>query len=149
MGGVFLPSLGTWKKADLRIEAASNKDFSGGGNAVWYRHEASNEGYAHRYRGQVLGHHMGTEARDLFVEAHYFLLPSSYLEVNADYTERFFPGPATEEAGRVSAGMIAWLTRNLRMQGSIAYEKVKNEAGSAGADTRDASLQMSLAYQYR
>jgi len=35
---------------------------------------------------------MGTDAKDLFLEARLFLIPSSYLELSYDQTERSFPG---------------------------------------------------------
>lgn len=149
LGGIFFPSIGTLNKADFRIEVADNYDFSPGVRGVWYRHGASNEGYAHRYRGQILGHHMGTDARDLFLEAHYFLLSSSYLEMNLDLTERFFPGPERENTKRIGIAFVGWLTRNLRGEGRLAFERVSNEGGTTGNDSRDASIQVSLAYQYR
>src|SRR3990170_2384264 len=95
MGGVFLPSIGAMKKADLRIEFADNLDFNSQRHhpGVWYQHGQ----YPHRYRGQILGHHMGTDARDLFIETHYFFLPTSYLELNADITQRDFPGSERED----------------------------------------------------
>lgn len=145
MGGIFFPSIGTLKKTDLRIEFADNIDFSPGVKGVWYRHSA----YPHIYRGRILGHHMGTDARDLFVEAHYFLLPSSYLETNLDLTERSFPGPAKEKAWRWTAAFVGWLTPRLRGEGRFAFERVSDEGGISGSDSRDTSIQMSLAYQYR
>src|SRR3990172_4576422 len=97
----------------------------------------------------VLGHHMGTDARGLFLEAHYFLLPSSYLEANVDFTQRDFPGPEREETWRVSGAIVAWLTKNLRAEGRLAFESVSNENGVAGKDETDAVLQAALSYQYR
>jgi hypothetical protein len=145
MGGIFLPSIGATRKADLRIEFADNIDFSPGNPGVWYRHGQ----YPHIYRSQILGHHMGTDARDLFLEAHYFLLPSSYLEANIDFTQRDFPGPEREETWRVSGAIVAWLTKNLRAEGRLAFESVSNENGVAGKDETDAVLQAALSYQYR
>jgi hypothetical protein len=145
MGGIFFPSIGTLKKADLRIEFADNIDFSPAVKGVWYRHSV----YPHSYRGQILGHPMGTDARDLFIEAHYFLLPATYLETNLDLTERSFPGPAKESSWRWTAAFVGWLTRNLRGEGRLAIERVSNDGGISGSDSRDTSVQVSLAYQYR
>jgi hypothetical protein len=145
MGGVFLPSIGAMKKADLRIEFADNIDFSPGNPGVWYRHGQ----YPHIYRGQILGHHMGTDARDLFIEAHYFFLPTSYLELNADITQRTFPGPAREDTDRAGAGLVFWLTKNWRNETRLAVTRVSNENGIPGADSTDLSFQLSMSYQYR
>jgi len=144
LAGLFLPSIGTWKKADFRLEIADDDSFISS-PGVWYRHSK----YPHRYRGRILGHHMGTDAKDLFIEAHYFLLPSSYLEGNIDITHRNFPGPAREETWRVTGAVVAWLTKNLRAEGRVAYSRVSNENGVAGRDATDAVLQAAISYQYR
>ena len=145
MGGVFLPSIGAMKKADLRIEFADNIDFSPSHPGVWYRHSQ----YPHRYRGQILGHHMGTDARDLFIEGHYFFLPTSYLELNANFTKRNFPGPEREDTKRVGAGLVLWLTKNWRNETRLAVTRVSNENGIPGTDSSDLSFQLSMSYQYR
>jgi hypothetical protein len=147
MGGVFLPSIGATRKADLRIEFADNIDFSDQSQhpGVWYQHSQ----YPHRYRGQILGHHMGTDARDLFIEVHYFLLPSSFIEANIDLTQRDFPGPEREETWRVSGAVVAWLTPFLRGEGRLAYEEVSDEGGTFGNDSRDMTIQVGISYHYR
>ncbi|MGA6993601.1 MAG: capsule assembly Wzi family protein [Candidatus Deferrimicrobiaceae bacterium] len=142
MAGIFLPSIGNVRKADFRIEYG---DIITSRRPVWYLHPE----YPHRYRGQILGHHMGTDARDLFIEAHYFLLPSSYLELNVDITQRSFPGPEREETWRVGGAIVAWLTKNFRAEGRLTYESISNENGVAGKDATDAVFQAALSYQYR
>jgi hypothetical protein len=148
LGGVFLPSIGDLKETDFRIEFADTYD-SANGRGIWYRHAASNGGYAHSYRRQILGHHLGTDARDLFLETHYFFVPSSYLELNVDLTQRFWPGPAREDSRRISAGFVHWFSRNVRAEGRLAYERISNEGGISGNDSRETSIQAALAYQYR
>jgi len=145
LAGFFLPSVLGSPRWDLRAEAAANH--IRGNGPFWYVHSLPE--YAHRYRGQILGHHMGTDARDLFVEARYFMLPSSFLELNMDLTDRMSPGPAKEETTRFGAGLIAWLTRNWRAEARVAIERVANEGGVAGKDTNDVPVQVTLAYQYR
>ena len=54
---------------------------------------------------------MGTDAKDLFLEARYFLVPSSYIELNYDQTERSDPGPAKEERKRIAGGFVACFTK--------------------------------------
>jgi len=142
LGGVFLPTIGSLERGDLRVEYASTIT---NGDGVWYRHNQ----YPYIYQGQILGHHLGTDAKDLFAEAHWFLLPSSYLEVNVDITQRSFPGPAREDTVGGSAGIVAWLTKRVRAEGRLAMEWIRNEMGVEGADSSDSSLRLSLAYQFR
>ncbi len=142
MAGIFLPSIGGNKKADLRVEFAYNKRSRFG---IWYRHPD----YPYRYRGRIIGHHMRTDGKDLFLEAHYFLLPSSYLEGNVDFTQRDFPGPEREKTWRVSGAIVAWLTKNIRAEGRVAFEDVSNENGVSGRNESDFVIRTTFSYQYR
>ena len=142
LGGVFLPSIGPFRKADLRIEYGTTLTDAPG---VWYRHND----YPHQYNGQILGHHMGTDAKDLFLEARFFLVPSSYLELNYDQTERSFPGPAKEERKRIAGGFVAWFTGNVRVEGKVAYDRYSDAGGVTGRDGDITSIELSAAWQYR
>jgi hypothetical protein len=144
LAGVFLPSIGTFRKADLRVEYGTtvrHSDTPG----IWYRHPE----YPHQYDGRILGHHMGTDAEDLFLEARFFLLPSSYLELSFDRTERSFPGPAEEERNRIAGGVVAWLTRNVRAEGKVSYDRFSDEGGVPGRDGTNKTVAFSAAWQYR
>ena len=88
-------------------------------------------------------------ARDFFLEARYFLVPSSYLELNYDRTTRSFPGPAREERKRLTAGLVAWVTENVRAEGKVAYDRFSDEGGVSGRDGSNKSIELSAAYQYR
>jgi len=92
---------------------------------------------------------MGTDARSEFFEAHFFLLPSSYIEVNLDTTERFSPGTVKESSRRVTGAFVGWLTRNLRAEGRIGFARISGEGGVTGKDSRDNTIQAELAWQYR
>ncbi len=142
MWGAFLPSLGPLRRADLRIEYGTTVTDKPG---VWYQHPD----YPHTYHGEILGHHMGTDARDLFLEARYFIVPSSYIELSYDRTKRSFPGPATEDVKRFSSGFVAWLTANVRAEGKFISERRSNEGGLPGVDAGNTVFQLSAAYQYR
>ncbi len=143
--GVFLPTLFGSAAYDLRVEWARNH-WRGNGPA-WYVHPVSGEGYAHFYRGRVVGHPMGTDAQDLSLQGHYFFLPSTYLEVTASRTDRFSPGPVKESTDRASAGFVGWLTERIRTEGEIALETVKNPDGLPGASAKDASFRVALSWQ--
>ena len=140
--GVFLPSIGPFRKADLRFEYGTTLNNARGS---WYQHSQ----YPHQYNGQIMGHSMGTDARDLFLEARLFLVPSSYVELSYDRTERSFPGPAKEERKRIMGGLVAWLTRNVRAEGKAVYERFSDEGGVSGRDGSNKAIELSAAWQYR
>ncbi|RJP25358.1 MAG: capsule assembly Wzi family protein [Deltaproteobacteria bacterium] len=145
VGGVFLPALLGNPAFDLRLEYADNH--RGGDGAAWYTHGSSGNGYAHFYRGRVLGHPMGTDAKDLSVQGHYFLLPSTYIEATLARTDRYASGPERERTNRTSAGLVGWLSERVRAEGEIALEKVDNPGGLPGSAASDASFRVGFSYQ--
>jgi len=144
--GIFLPALFGNAAHDLRVEWARNH-WRGNGPA-WYVHGTSGGGYAHFYRGRVLGHPMGTDAQNLSVQGHHFFLPSTYLELTLSRTDRYSLGPMKERADRGSAGLVGWLSERVRIEGEIAAERVKNPAGLPGSTAEDASFRVALSYQF-
>jgi hypothetical protein len=142
LGGIFLPSIGSFRKADLRVEYGTTRTNAPG---VWYQHHQ----YPHQYNGEILGHPMGTDAKDLFLEARLFLVPSSYVELSYDRTDRSFPGPAGEQRRRIMGGLVAWLTRNVRAEGKAVYERFSDEGGVSGRDGSVKTIELSAAWQYR
>jgi hypothetical protein len=90
---------------------------------------------------------MGADAQGLSVQGHHFFLPSTYLELTLSRTDRFSPGPMKERTDRASAGFVGWLTENIRGEGEVALEKVKNPAGLPGAPSEDASFRVALSYR--
>ncbi|MDD5762505.1 MAG: capsule assembly Wzi family protein, partial [bacterium] len=143
--GVFLPTLFGSAAHDLRIEWARNHWRDNGPS--WYVHSVSGEGYAHVYRNRVLGHPMGNDAQDISVQGHHFLLPSTYLELTLSRTDRFSLGPVKERTDRASAGLVGWLSENVRAEGEIALEKVKNPDGLPVSTAEDASFRVAFSYQ--
>lgn len=65
LAGIYLPSLGPFAQLRFRTEYASTH--AGSKPAAWYTHAATREGLAYSYRGRIMGHHMGTDADDLFL----------------------------------------------------------------------------------
>jgi hypothetical protein len=144
--GVFLPSLFGGAAHDLRVEWARNH-WRGNGPA-WYIHPVSDGGYAHFYRGQVLGHPMSTDAQNISIQTHHFLLPSTYLELTLSRTDRYSAGPLKERTDRASVGFVGWLTEHVRVEAEVAQAKVENPAGLPGTDDEDASFRIAFSYQY-
>jgi hypothetical protein len=142
LGGIFLPSLGPVRRADLRFEIATTVTRDPG---IWYRHPD----YPHVYRGRILGHPMGTDARDLYVQGHYFIIPSTYLEVTLTRTDRYFTGEKPKEStDRAAAGLVGWISEKVRLEGEVAWEKVRNTDGIGGSNASDASFRLALSYQF-
>ena len=65
--GAYLPGAFGFERLDLRVEYAQT--YIGKYPGMWYNHHVYTTGYT--YDGRVIGHHMGTDAKDLFLSAVY------------------------------------------------------------------------------
>jgi hypothetical protein len=139
--GIFLPSIGTFRNADLRVEYATTRTSV---PDAWYQ----DPDYPHEYRDRILGHPMGSNATDLFFQGHYFFQPTQYLEVTLTRTDRYYTdGQPKERTGRAAVGLVSWLTGKVRLEGEVGWEKVKNSDGIAGSDSNDLSFRLAFSYQ--
>lgn len=65
--GAYLPGVLGLERLDLRVDYAQT--YIGNYPGVWYQHHVYTSGYT--YDGRIIGHHMGTDAKDLFMSATY------------------------------------------------------------------------------
>jgi Capsule assembly protein Wzi len=143
LGGLYLPTIGPFRRADLRFEFGSTLTADPG---VWYRHPD----YPYTFHDRILGHPMGTDAKELSVQGRYFLSPSAYAELTLTRTDRYATGgDPKERTDRVAAGIVGWLSANVRVEGEVAWENVHSEAHVPGAGSADTSFRLALSYQLR
>ncbi|MHC4916724.1 MAG: capsule assembly Wzi family protein, partial [Planctomycetota bacterium] len=87
VAGLYLPRLGPWALLDLRVEYADTYfDSHGNRPMFWYTHGVYQSGYT--YEGRVIGHHAGTDARDIYVELGVYPAPGLRVWAAYDYEER-------------------------------------------------------------
>ena len=67
IAGAFFPGALGIERLDLRVEYGQT--YIGKYPGLWYGHNIYTSGYT--YDGQIIGHHMGTDAKDLFLSAVY------------------------------------------------------------------------------
>ncbi len=84
LGGIYLGNLFLTGRTDLRFEYAENHipnhpDY-------WYSHNVYTSGYT--YEGRIIGHHMGTDAEDIFVRLTHYLTEDLLLGLAFDREER-------------------------------------------------------------
>jgi len=77
LAGLFVSDLFNMRSLDYRMEYARN-------DAAWYTHGIYTTGY--KYKGNIIGHHMGGDAQDLFMRI------SRNFSENQDYFESFTLG---------------------------------------------------------
>lgn len=74
--GAYLPDTGGLDGVDLRVEYGQT--YIGQYPDLWYGHHIYTSGYI--YDGRIIGHHMGTDAKDLFISVAY---ASDYGDITA------------------------------------------------------------------
>jgi hypothetical protein len=129
--GIYLPRLLEFGNMDFRVEFATNH--SRGAPDFWYNHFVYRQGYT--YKGQIIGHHMGTDSRDLFVRLSY-LLPEydGRVSVHYDREEHDLSGDVRDD--KDEAGIDARVEWKAGVSTGLgyAYARVKNFGRVAGND---------------
>jgi hypothetical protein len=122
--GAFVDEPLWLKNFDFRAELANTAR-----NAVtgfsWYRHNVYSSGYT--YHGNIIGHHMGPDARDLFLRARYHLPGGGALGVEHD-RERSDVHFANTYNERTRLGADASIAlRGVNVSGGYGVEKDRRE----------------------
>ncbi|OGW33348.1 MAG: hypothetical protein A2X58_11410 [Nitrospirae bacterium GWC2_56_14] len=121
--GFYLPRVLSYERISLRAEYATNHVSYW--PDVWYTHGVYTAGYT--YNGQIMGHHMGTDSRDLFAE-----LTCRFPEKNArwslayDRSEHSLSGPVRETAHELSLNMHLNAAENADLALTYGYSWMKN-----------------------
>ncbi len=140
LGGIYLSTAVT----DLRFEYAQT-------DTPWYRHGIYGQGYS--YRGYPLGHHMGGDARNWFVEISRYFGPAWRATVSLDVEERGRSRPTEERRAEwtfsLEARELTLLGVRLRARADAFWAKVDNPWDDpARKDRTETYLGLSLDFVY-
>jgi len=129
--GLYLPQIEPSGRASLRLEYA-DLTVKRGHNSTWYRHSVYRSGYTHD--GQVMGHHVGGGATDLFTALSIYFPKGWTLDLELDYQRRGADQPEWEKHLQ-PALEVAWqLSPMLRLSARYAVDYVENFEYVAGRD---------------
>ena len=137
VGDIFLTG-----RTDLVIEHADNVIH--GLPNLWYNHGVYRSGY--RYEGNVIGHEMDTDARDLFVGLEHYINPQIILGLSYDYQKRGAQDPNPEERDRYDASLTWYQSDDCFIKGGYRYESIDNMDNVEGKDRNNHVLWISLNY---
>jgi len=126
--GVHLPGAFGFDALDLNVEYAET--YIGKYPGMWYWHHIYTTGYT--YDGKVIGHHMGTDAKDLFLSASY---RSAYGDFEAVYD--------IESSGRgikskKQSASVSWrreFSNDAEFSLGYSFDALTNIDGVAGNDS--------------
>lgn len=131
LAGIYLPRIGPWHALELTVEFADTE--VSGHPGVWYRNASyPDDGY--RYEGRIIGHHVGTDGRDLYAElrVHPFGDETS-ITAAYNYEARSWPSSVTEKLHQLRLGLEGRVYRKLWIAGFFERDFWKNYGQVAGA----------------
>lgn len=127
IAGAYLPGFFGFDSIDLRVEYGQT--YNGRYPGVWYTHHLYTSGYT--YGGRIIGHHMGTDAKELFASAVYRSDHGDF-ELLIDLEES---GRAVKSRNRSAA--ITWarpLSESADISLGYAYDRQTSVDGVVGSD---------------
>ncbi len=145
LGGLYLPRLLGVEAAELRVEYANTyiKDLSN----VWYNHDIYRTGYT--YKGRVIGHHVGTDSRDLFVALTYRLPElNGRIDLTYDWERHSISADTSPKRMEAALGLRLDAGDGLALEGRYGYFWFDDYGDLPDADGRAylATLEVSYAF---
>jgi hypothetical protein len=121
--GMYLPRILNLERLDFRVEFATTH--VNGHPNVWYSHHIYT-GYT--FKGKIIGHHMGTDSRDIFLEARYFLpkMNNGRIAVSYDMEKHNLSGEIKETIDEFAIKINLPVKKAITLKTAYSYGKIKN-----------------------
>lgn len=144
LGGVYLPGIFS-DRLDLRAEYATTH--VSGSPDVWYTHHVYGSGYT--YKGRVIGHHMGTDSKDIFMELSY-LVPekNTSVSVSFDREEHNLSGSKTGRKDEFTLSAKIMLRDDMGVNASFNYGLMENSGNLPGSDGKTGAVEIHVNYEF-
>jgi hypothetical protein len=113
-------------RTDLRIEYAN--DHVPGFDDLFYTHNIYTSGYT--YEDRIIGHHMGTNSSDLFVQLSHYLTGDLVMDLSFDRQTSHLDTANEASRDMYEAGLTFFASKDWRIDAAYRYEN----AGPAGDD---------------
>jgi hypothetical protein len=143
--GLYLPRLLGLERIGFRAEYAS--DHVNEQPYVWYTHGVYSAGYT--YNGMIIGHPMGTDAHDLFLQLS-CLLPehSAQLFLSYDQMTHNVEGPVSESTDALSATAKVGLSSRTTVDLTAGIGRVENPGNEAGPTRTVSKASAQVRYEF-
>lgn len=145
IGGVYLPKIAVLERVGLRVEYGTT--YVEGAPNVWYNHSTYTTGYT--YKGRIIGHHMGTDSKDIFIEVSY-LIPErdGKIAISYDREVHNLSGAIRERKDEVGLSANLKLKRNVDLKTSYNYGWIKNFKSISGEDKEINAIIGQIIYKF-
>jgi len=107
-------------RTDLRLEYAD-------AHPVLYRHYLYTSGYT--YEGRVLGHHVGPDARDIFIQLSHYLRADVIVDLSYDRQIHNIPGDAEQMENLLECNLTLFPSPDWRIKTGYRYENRDDRGG--------------------
>jgi hypothetical protein len=118
LAGVKISDLLRMGQTDLRFEYADNH--IPGYPDVFYNHSRYTSGYT--YKGRVMGHHMGTDSRDMFVGLSHYLTENVILDLTFDRQRHRLSSDSPRDRDILEGRVTLFAGPDWQVQSSYRYE---------------------------
>jgi hypothetical protein len=140
VAGLYMPRLLSFDRASLRVEYADTyTDYKE--NSLWYTHHIYRSGYT--YKGRIIGHQMGADSDDIFVELKY-LLPNSEVYAWYDRQRHNLSGDVRPTEHEITVGLKLHPVEDLSVEGRYTHGELKNTGDDTDLNMFILSLDYSL-----
>jgi len=144
LGGLYLGNLFLTGRTDLRIEYANNH--ISGHNNFWYTHHVYESGYT--YEGRIIGHHMGSDAEDLFVRLTHYLTKDLLLGLTFDRARKGLSSDVKEIKNYGELDLSFSGFDDFELKGSYRYEYIKNFNFNPGDTEKNYIIVVEAVYDF-
>ena len=146
LGGIYFPRILNLERLDFRAEYVSNHVDNKPN--VWYNHGVYKSGYT--YKGDIIGHHMGTDSKDLFFEAGYMLpgMKGGRAALAYDREEHNLSEDVRETKDEYALRVAVPMKKDFFLEASYSYSRIKNFDNVEGAGKNITIVTSQLLYRF-
>jgi hypothetical protein len=120
--GILLEDIFLKEGTNLRIEYANNHNDKTPN--LWYNHHIYRTGYT--YENSVIGHHMGSDAQDIFIRGTSYLDNNLLIGIDLDIEKRGNSYASPEEHSQVGIDLSYNITDMIEIKGRYGFERIEN-----------------------
>lgn len=145
LGGIYLPRILGSDRVDFRSEFAYNHVKQQPN--YWYNHHIYTQGYT--YKGRIIGHHMGTDSRDLFAAASISVSPLlEKISVYYDREEHNLSFSVRETKDEIGVGVLLRPGSDIDLKVFYRNARVKNMGNVSGASENLSQVSAEVQYAF-
>ncbi|PIY87466.1 MAG: hypothetical protein COY75_02520, partial [Nitrospirae bacterium CG_4_10_14_0_8_um_filter_41_23] len=104
---------------------------------------------AYTYKGRIIGHHMGTDSEDIFLEASY-LIPEKdgRISISYDREEHNLSGTVREKKNEANLKVSFKLMKDMGLSASYGYGRIENPGNVSAEDRKINVISSMISYTF-